>query len=105
MKWIHVSHHYSGPDFGFPHGDARLDLSACFESAMEFAARNMKITLPADQAVDAEIDLCPEGGAFSFAARLYVNLPGMERATVQRLVEALRPRYATAPTAELRRVP
>ena len=28
--------------------------SACFESAMEFAARNMKITLPADHAVDAE---------------------------------------------------
>jgi hypothetical protein len=20
-----LSHHYSGPDFGFPHGDARLD--------------------------------------------------------------------------------
>jgi hypothetical protein len=36
--------------------------SACFESAMEFAARNMKITLPADHAVDAEIDLGPEGG-------------------------------------------
>jgi lipoyl-dependent peroxiredoxin len=35
---------------------------------MEFAARNMKITLPADHAVDAEIDLGPEGGAFSLAA-------------------------------------
>ena len=58
------------------------------ESAMEFAARNMKITLPADHAVDAEIDLGPEGGAFSLAARLYVSLPGMERATAQRLVEA-----------------
>ena len=22
-----MSHHYSGPDFGFPHGDARLDFS------------------------------------------------------------------------------
>jgi len=31
--------------------------------------------------VDAEIDLGPEGGAF-------VSLPGMERATAQRLVEA-----------------
>jgi osmotically inducible protein OsmC len=41
--------------------------SACFDSAMEFAARNMKISL---------------------AARLYVSLPGMERATAQRLVEA-----------------
>ncbi len=62
--------------------------SACFESAMEFAARNMKIPLPADHAVDAEIDLGPEGGVFSLAARLYVSLPGMERATAQSLVEA-----------------
>ena len=60
--------------------------SACFDSAMEFAARNMKIKLPADHTVDAEIDLGPEGGAFSLAARLYVSLPGMERATAQRLV-------------------
>jgi hypothetical protein len=22
-----MSHHYSGPDFGFPNGDARLDLT------------------------------------------------------------------------------
>jgi lipoyl-dependent peroxiredoxin len=58
--------------------------SACFGSAMEFAARNMKITLPADHAVDAEIDLGPEGGAFSLAARLYVSL----HETAQHLVEA-----------------
>jgi osmotically inducible protein OsmC len=61
--------------------------SACFESAMEFAARNMKITLPSDHAVDAEIDLGPEGSGFSLAARLYVSLPGMERDTAQRLIE------------------
>jgi len=36
---------------------------------MEFAARNMKITLPADHAVDAEIDLVPKG-PFSLAARI-----------------------------------
>src|SRR3984893_8014244 len=62
--------------------------SACFESAMEVAAPSMKITLPADHAVDAEIDLGPEGAGFGLAARLYVSLPGMERATAQRLVEA-----------------
>ena len=22
-----ISHHYSGPHFGFPHGDARLDVT------------------------------------------------------------------------------
>ena len=62
--------------------------SACFQSAMEFVARSMKITLPADNAVDAEIDLGPDGGGFGLAARLYVNLPGMDRATAQQLVEA-----------------
>jgi len=41
----------------------RAGWSACFESAMEFVARNMKISLPADHAVDAEVDLGPEGGA------------------------------------------
>ena len=25
-----MSHHYSGPDFGFPHSDARLDLTDLF---------------------------------------------------------------------------
>src|SRR3954467_3463516 len=25
-----MSHHYSGPRFGFPHGDARLDLTDLF---------------------------------------------------------------------------
>src|SRR5277367_6623141 len=25
-----MSHHYSGPQFGFPHGDARLDLTDLF---------------------------------------------------------------------------
>jgi lipoyl-dependent peroxiredoxin len=53
--------------------------SACFESAMEFAARGRKITLPADHAVDAGIDLGSEGGAFSLAARLYVSLLGNAR--------------------------
>jgi osmotically inducible protein OsmC len=62
--------------------------SACFQSAMEFVARSTKITLPADAAVDAEIDLGPEGGAFSLAARIYVSLPGMDRAAAQSLIEA-----------------
>src|SRR5260370_3445831 len=28
-----MSHHYSGPDFGFPHGDARLDLTDLYAFA------------------------------------------------------------------------
>ena len=26
-----MSHHYSGPDFGFPHGDAGLDFTYAIE--------------------------------------------------------------------------
>jgi hypothetical protein len=28
-----MSHHYSGPNFGFPHGDARLDLTDLYAFA------------------------------------------------------------------------
>src|SRR3954447_23581122 len=35
--------------------------SACFVSAMALVAKRMNVTLPADAAVDAEIDLCNSG--------------------------------------------
>src|SRR5580700_11483082 len=52
--------------------------SACFEGAMGIAARQMKITLPADAAIDAEVDLCKAGDEFFLRARLLVRLPGLE---------------------------
>lgn len=52
--------------------------SACFIGAMARAASKMKVALPADTAVDAEIDLCLTGDAFSLQARLNVSLPGLE---------------------------
>ena len=62
--------------------------SACFESAMEIAAKKMKLALPADLAVDAEVDLGPTEGAYGLAARLNVSLPGVDREAAQRLIEA-----------------
>src|SRR5216683_2428795 len=62
--------------------------SACFESAMELAARDMKVALPADLAIDAEVDLGPTEGAYGLAARLNVSLPGMEREVARRVLEA-----------------
>jgi len=53
--------------------------SACFESAMDIAARKMNIALPADLAIDAEVDVGPTEGAYGIAARLNVHLPGIER--------------------------
>ena len=62
--------------------------SACFQSAMALAARKMKIALPADAAIDAEVDLCGSGGEWFLRARLYVSLPGVEREVAQALVDA-----------------
>jgi len=62
--------------------------SACFEGAMGLAARKMKITLPADMAIDAEVDLCQTDGAYFLQARLNVSLPGLERAVAQALADA-----------------
>ncbi len=62
--------------------------SACFIGAMKAVAGKMKITLPADLAIDAEVDLGPIPGAYGIAARLNVSLPGMDRAAAQGLVDA-----------------
>jgi lipoyl-dependent peroxiredoxin len=62
--------------------------SACFIGAIKAVAGKMKITVPADVAVDAEVDLGPVGAAYGIAARLNVSLPGMEREAAQNLVNA-----------------
>jgi len=62
--------------------------SACFLSAMQVVAGRMKIALPADAAVDAEVDLGPVGDAYGVAARLDVSLPGLEHDVAERLIEA-----------------
>src|SRR5689334_11587919 len=44
--------------------------SACFLSAIKLAAASMKVRLPADAAVDPEIDLGMTGDAYFLQARL-----------------------------------
>jgi Ohr subfamily peroxiredoxin len=62
--------------------------SACFEGAMGLAARKMKITVPEDAAIDAEVDLVLVEGAYFLQARLNISLPGVERETAQALADA-----------------
>ena len=62
--------------------------SACYESAMETAARRLRATLPEDTVIDAEIDLRLENGEYSIQARLNVNIPGMDREIAQKIIEA-----------------
>ena len=62
--------------------------SACFESAMELVAHKMKVALPADLAIDAEVDLGPNGDGYDVAVRLNVSLPGIAPDVAQRVLEA-----------------
>lgn len=62
--------------------------SACFEGAMARAAQQLKVTLPADVAIDAEVDLNLADDGFFLRARLNVSVPGVDRAVAQRVVEA-----------------
>jgi Ohr subfamily peroxiredoxin len=61
--------------------------SACFEGAMQFVARNRKITLPPETAIDAEVDLNLGDGGFFLKARLNVSIPGVERSVAQQIVD------------------
>ena len=62
--------------------------SACFEGALGLVAQRKKIKLPADLAIDAEVDLHMDRGEFSLSARLNVSIPGIERDLAQELVDA-----------------
>jgi lipoyl-dependent peroxiredoxin len=61
--------------------------SSCFLSAIKLEAQATKVKLPADAAVDAEVDLGATAGAYFLQARLNVSLPGIDRHTAQNLVD------------------
>jgi len=61
--------------------------SACFIGAMGRAARAAGVALPADVAVDAEVDLGQVGDGFQLAARLKVSLPGLDAAVARSIVD------------------
>jgi len=61
--------------------------SACFEGAMTIAARKRKIVLPSKSAIDAEIDLVVDEGAYALRARLGVSLPGLDRDVARDLID------------------
>src|SRR5882724_978384 len=61
--------------------------SACFESALALVARQKKIALPGEVAIDAEVDLNLKDGGYSLSARLNVSLPGVARDVAQSLLD------------------
>ncbi len=58
--------------------------SACFLSAMKIVAARKRVKLPAEVAVDAEVDL---GGGYLLQARLSVTMPAVEREVAQAIVD------------------
>ncbi|MBN9363394.1 MULTISPECIES: organic hydroperoxide resistance protein [unclassified Devosia] len=62
--------------------------SACFLGAIGAVASKLKVTLPAERTVDAEVDLVMEGEQYGLRARLNVSLPGLEREIAEQLVAA-----------------
>jgi osmotically inducible protein OsmC len=62
--------------------------SACFEGAMASVARRMKISLPTELAIDAEVDLGTTGSGYLLQARLNVHVPGMDQQVAEAVTEA-----------------
>ena len=98
------THNTNGSAGGARSSDGRLDVklrephpaaeqlfgaawSACYMGAIELAAAQRKVRLPAGLAVDAEIDLNLADGAFFLRARLNVSVPGVEREQAQALID------------------
>ena len=97
------THNTSGRNGAARSSDGRLDIklpephpaaeqlfgaawSACYMGAIQLAAAQRKLTLPDDLAVDAEIDLNLDDGAYFLRARLNVSLPGVDREVAQGLL-------------------
>ncbi len=63
--------------------------SACFIGALKAAGQQLKLSVPADVKVSATVGIGPRSeGGFGITTDLAIDLPGMERADAERLVEA-----------------
>ncbi|WP_426230621.1 Ohr family peroxiredoxin [Pararhizobium sp. DWP3-4] len=99
------THNTNGRDGGARSSDGYLDIkmkqphpaaenlfgaawSACYMGAIEVAASQRQIKLPAGIAVDAEIDLNADDGNYFLSARLNVTVPEVDPAIARELLEA-----------------
>jgi len=62
--------------------------SACFQGVIGLAAGKLKVAVPAETAVDAEVDLALGKDGYTLQARLNVSLPGLPRDIAQALIDA-----------------
>jgi len=62
--------------------------SSCFIAAIGLVAAERKVKLPADLAVEIEVDLGKTGDAYFLQARLHVSAPGVPHEVAHSIVHA-----------------
>lgn len=62
--------------------------SACFLGAMGFVAGKQNVKLPADASIEAHVGFGPIPNGFGLQVELKINLPGMDHAQAQEIVDA-----------------
>ncbi|MGN8342421.1 organic hydroperoxide resistance protein [Pseudomonas sp. SMV71] len=62
--------------------------SACFIGALKFVASQGKRSIPADTSITAHVGIGQIPGGFGLDIDLYINLPGLDQADAQALVDA-----------------
>ena len=62
--------------------------AACFIGALKVAGQQLKLKVPADVSVTAQVGIGPRSeGGFGITADLTISLPGLDKATAETLVE------------------
>jgi Ohr subfamily peroxiredoxin len=62
--------------------------SACFIASLELAAKQKKVALPSDLALDIEVDLGTVGTGYFLQVRINVSMPGFARDVAEAIVHA-----------------
>ena len=61
--------------------------SACFMGALKHVAGMKKVAVPSDASIEASVDIGPISQGFGIAVQMTINLPGLDRAVAQDLVD------------------
>jgi osmotically inducible protein OsmC len=61
--------------------------SACFMGALKHVAGMKKVAVPADASIEASVDIGPIPQGFGIAVQMTINLPGLDRAVGQDLLD------------------
>ena len=60
--------------------------SACFTSAIKLVASKMKVKLPEELAIDAQVDLLTGDDGYTLDAQMNVHMPGVDREVAENII-------------------